>query len=393
MTITFDKKIEALRGYSAIMVMISHLSGMQWFDNNYTLSLLTYNFVVGGHIYVLVFFLISGYVIGLTYNKGSIDKFDLKTYLKKRFIRIYPIYFVAVFLSILVIKEDYFTVIFNLLFFQNILVNNLTANSPLWTLSHEVLYYLLFAALASLRINPIYALVCSVLISMSCLIYPAMPAIIIALGTGFSYWCVGLIVAWYLPLSNSTEEKSKEFLYIPVLILLLLCNKLNSFYALIPAFQYNTGWGLQFKINIYDWIYFTFCFSAFLVYSNKNFKYLRLLVIISFCSVIASMINSIVKNGFSFYGVEIYVLVVFSLGFLFIPVKSRHITKLSILGSISYALYVIHTPLMYLGNMIMPGAKNLPIYCLKVLVYIVIVVLVSYFLEKYLQPRIKKVLT
>jgi peptidoglycan/LPS O-acetylase OafA/YrhL len=91
MPASFNNHIESLRGFLAIVVVIHHLSNLgKNIDPAFTpnhLDLCS----LPGHIAVLVFFVLSGYLIGLT-NKEQMNYDEVMPYLKKRAIRLYPIY-------------------------------------------------------------------------------------------------------------------------------------------------------------------------------------------------------------------------------------------------------------------------------------------------------------
>ena len=95
-----------LRGLAAISVVIAHY-GTAFFNSNDGLAPLvnapqvkdrTYPWIIGfipqdfpgflGVFGVTIFFIISGFVIPL-----SIEKYNIKTFLLKRFFRLYPTYF------------------------------------------------------------------------------------------------------------------------------------------------------------------------------------------------------------------------------------------------------------------------------------------------------------
>jgi peptidoglycan/LPS O-acetylase OafA/YrhL len=98
---SFSGAIHAMRGIAALFVMWSHLVGMwlysnklQWepytyFYNNLMLPFHLYHAL--GHFGVVIFFLISGYIISLASEKDSCGAFILK-----RLLRIFPVLFLAV---------------------------------------------------------------------------------------------------------------------------------------------------------------------------------------------------------------------------------------------------------------------------------------------------------
>jgi peptidoglycan/LPS O-acetylase OafA/YrhL len=108
---------------------------------------------LGGKAAVMGFFLISGYSIAHSYGERS------EGYFRRRFLRIYPIYLVAVLFTQLVVylapspavcldgyaynSAGFRTSVANALLLQDFAAIALTYNIPLWTLSIEVLYYVL----------------------------------------------------------------------------------------------------------------------------------------------------------------------------------------------------------------------------------------------------------
>ena len=96
---------------------------------------------------VSYFFVLSGFVMIIAYYKNS--KIDFLNYLKNRFARIYPIYFIAIFLmfilSIFSKNIDYEGLILNLFIMQAWVSGKaLAINAPGWSLSVEFLFYILF---------------------------------------------------------------------------------------------------------------------------------------------------------------------------------------------------------------------------------------------------------
>ncbi|HUB66975.1 MAG TPA: acyltransferase [Candidatus Methylacidiphilales bacterium] len=108
---------------------------------------------LGGKAAVMGFFLISGYSIAHSYGERP------EGYFRRRFLRIYPIYLVAVLFTQLVVylapspavcldgyayvSAGFRTSVANALLLQDFAAIALTYNIPLWTLSLEVFYYVL----------------------------------------------------------------------------------------------------------------------------------------------------------------------------------------------------------------------------------------------------------
>jgi peptidoglycan/LPS O-acetylase OafA/YrhL len=138
--VAFDKNIEGLRGIAALSVVFAHLFeyGIDpLFQPDGVLAQVKFS-----HLSVLLFFVLSGYVIGLTNPPGPFSWRLAGNYLKKRFVRLYPIYAVAILLSVVAIPEtDGLNVLSNLAFLQFALTKSLKGNIVLWTLNFEVLYW------------------------------------------------------------------------------------------------------------------------------------------------------------------------------------------------------------------------------------------------------------
>lgn len=105
---------------------------------------------------VLVFFVLSGYLVGgKLIERTQRGTFDTKSYAIDRFSRIYVPLVPAILLTVaagwlLHTPPNWSQVIGNLLSVQRIACEPLTVNAPLWSLSYEVWFYVLGGALAAL---------------------------------------------------------------------------------------------------------------------------------------------------------------------------------------------------------------------------------------------------
>jgi peptidoglycan/LPS O-acetylase OafA/YrhL len=152
----------------AAIVFAVHLP---WFTN--VSSGLSYLAQFGGFAAVLGFLVISGVSIGHSYTQQP------DGYFQRRFLRIYPLYFISVCFALLLTytigsghyvtpEQTWFaahwkTNFGNLFFLQGFTSIAITYNEPLWTISIEVFFYILVPFL--MRLRP-FALVGLVLASM-----------------------------------------------------------------------------------------------------------------------------------------------------------------------------------------------------------------------------------
>lgn len=140
--------IDMVRGIAALMVAFQHASeraGIFGPDAHF----LTHWFNPG-QAGVVAFFLVSGFVIPLSLEKGR----SLKRFATSRVLRIYPLYLVAFVLTFAVTGGALTlkTVVAQLAFASEYLhTHNYVGNS--WTLSIEAVWYVLFAGLFATRLN------------------------------------------------------------------------------------------------------------------------------------------------------------------------------------------------------------------------------------------------
>lgn len=141
-------KLESIRGLSALYVVCGHAAGAADVP-----SFIRYIFSFGQEV-VMVFFLLSGFVIDYSFSRGKNKSFS--SYCLKRFIRIYsvliPFMIVGIILTFPLVFSSGFWVIFfgNILMLQdldfakpNVIVPTLLA-SALWSLHCEWWFYMLY---------------------------------------------------------------------------------------------------------------------------------------------------------------------------------------------------------------------------------------------------------
>lgn len=181
--------LDGIRGLAALYVLIGHARWLLWegysvrflaTQEEYTIfeKLLVYFFSLFryGHEAVLLFFVLSGFVIHLRYSKSLKANrsagFDLSNYLKRRILRIFPPLALALVITFILdqvglclqlpiyehttkyatinqnISTDHnlSTVLGNLLFVMDIYTPVFGTNGSLWSLAYEWWFYLLYPA-------------------------------------------------------------------------------------------------------------------------------------------------------------------------------------------------------------------------------------------------------
>lgn len=165
---------------------------------------------------VLMFFVLSGYVIGLTTVRAP-TLGEMRRYLLRRALRLMPVNTAAVLLAWALLPSlGAGTVVGNLLFLQNsapypggFAVPVLPNNPNLWSLNYEVFYYLGFLALW--RWAPRAGLVWAALIAvtLSPLAGFAPASLLTRLTCGALFWFAGLCIAWQTPPASNAPRRTE----------------------------------------------------------------------------------------------------------------------------------------------------------------------------------------
>ena len=382
---TYNTNIEALRGFAALCVVLDHV--IIWSDKlnpsfDFREEIVPYAFP--GHLMVLVFFMLSGYVIGLT-NKTTVT-FDVKQYIKKRLVRLYPIYLFAVCLTVILFSiTEWKSIIGNVFFLQNIIVRCFDQNTPLWSLNHEVIYYALAIPLLYGRFSVwVYAIVIGIALTISLFWFP-VPLVIEGYLVGFLFWLSG----FWLSRSN-TDILVDESKFASVFVLLLGCSYLNSATVALSKLPFLHGENvlLDVVINVEDFGLYCVCLYAMLVFTGKFHKQSKW---IFYATVLFSLshLAVLLKSG-SFFNNHVFMLpaifVIFAILLYFIPLPNFSLNPFVWIGKISYAMYVIHAPILFAFGYITFFSGNLLTYLVRLVLLFVIIFGVAYLLELKLQP-------
>ena len=149
--------IQFLRGFAALAVVVHHTGG--YVKRYFEPTLLFEDKFSIGFAGVDLFFVISGFIIHFTSKNYLNNHSKLKEYLKKRFIRVYPIYwiittilFISSWLIVEILDKNIFSIGYPntlIAYIQTYLLLPLhfAINPVTWTLSYELFFYLCFAIL------------------------------------------------------------------------------------------------------------------------------------------------------------------------------------------------------------------------------------------------------
>ena len=139
------KPLTSLRFFFAFFVFLSHMSYLKE-DKLYKD---TFEVILSeGFLGVSFFFILSGFILALNYRDKFIHKtVTLKKFYIARFARIYPLHFVMMLVSIPIFYSGLKNLLYNILLIQSYVPNEtiyFSYNSPSWSISDEVFFYLLF---------------------------------------------------------------------------------------------------------------------------------------------------------------------------------------------------------------------------------------------------------
>jgi peptidoglycan/LPS O-acetylase OafA/YrhL len=385
--VAFDKNIEGLRGIAALSVVFAHLFEYGIDPRFQPDGVLAH--VKFSHLSVLLFFVLSGYVIGLTNPPAPFSWRLAGNYLKKRFVRLYPIYAVAIVLSLVAIPEtDGFNVLSNLAFLQFALTKSLKGNIVLWTLNFEVLYYLLFLGILYLKPNPKVLLAVAFGVSNLGLVFPQVPGLLTFYASGWVFWLAGLYLARHLPRLHRTAPPANVVLSF---LLLLIANNL-----FMPGFMLLSFAGLLDVVPLdlvcnADLVHLPVVLALFAAAAGLQLPFRKLLTLAAFGLPLA-VVGALYVLGKSTEHDNFVIGTVCTLaacGLYFVPIRGNVLARFSFMGSLSYALYVIHMPVANLLRQIDFFAGTPASFAVRLVAFLLVVLGVSYALELKMQPYIR----
>ena len=164
---TDQKHLPALTGLRfvlALWVMLHHLTGpgMRLDTVARTWPHPVYALIRGGYLAVATFFVLSGFVLARSYGFGEWHKERLRRYAVARFARVYPVYALSLALVAPFMVADRAAGKSGLIANYGLLLQGWTGrlpvgwNTPAWSLSCEIFFYVCFplAVMAVRRVHP-----------------------------------------------------------------------------------------------------------------------------------------------------------------------------------------------------------------------------------------------
>ena len=390
-----DLWIEGLRGVAALLVGLEHLWLMNRFFPPEEIPFYV-RMWAAGHASVLVFFILSGYVIGLT-NQGVYSGERARAYLGRRAVRLLPIFWLALLLTLAVNYGDsLWTYGATALMLQN---ENFTfpwhlhpprANGPMWSLNYEAVYYLFFLYLwrrpQSFSLTLIFALG----LGVAGWLLPAtlFPRFLAGYAVGWIFWGVG----WWLsrqPLAASGPLRA------PLLAGLLA---LMATHHLASGQIFLFGLGLRqhdvSMVNLSNLSLLPGCLWLVGTAARRDFPFRRALAVLTFLVPAATTVLLMVTRHLSdtpdwMAGAALTAAALLTLGLT----TNGWLRKFSPFGRISYAFYLVHMPLLLAFKSWSFPVPSALTFAGTALLWFATSTILAIFLELWLQPRLRRLLT
>jgi peptidoglycan/LPS O-acetylase OafA/YrhL len=401
----FDFNLEALRGVAALAVVWGHILFANSRLDPGWLPTGVWSYTAPAHLAVLVFFLLSGYVIGLT-HATPLTRATTPSYLKKRFVRIYPIYLVCLLLALVVAGRNYSaaTIVSHLTMTGGLFSRVIRAIAPAWSIAYEIVFYLLFIPISAYRLNPLRVAVLSALIGfLNAYFSPRYGSPLVAsFGFGFSFWLTGLALV------NHFRSRPLRTCYAAMLSLLFLFFAIEKLDAIVTIFN-QAGiavFGRDLSklpldqpgaVTFRDFVYLPWCALLLVAFTSHQFKFMAVV------QVVLTLLPALTLYSYYKHWAELEVAPLLlpllfyflSLGFFVFASQVERISqwlvkRLVSTGSISYGLYIVHFPILYaLGNTSTFSGSSLTFF-LRLAAFLLLAVGSAYWLEKTFQPWVKK---
>lgn len=393
------KSIEAIRGLAAIYVLLGHIVQIYQPYSYFPKSQFYMKTIFGyGHEAVILFFIVSGFSIYYSSRFTNFkNKDELKLYFYKRFRRIYPIFFISLLLALLVLfitglSSDLNRNILSFLFLTDVsagsIANPIPTNFPIWSLTYEVFYYILYPILLlgihKFGLKKVTGLVIIVSFLASLFYFFGYPNYFSNVLQYYWTWMAGVVLA-----DLKLNEKKIKFSLLRGCLILSIAFMLT--FEKIVVLR-DSFWALFFCI-------------IFLSFFVANFKTTMKLKIINFSvSLIAIIVCFICTyyDNILFHPAIVRIilgaLLVVSIIILYVPIRLLQSVVRLILkpfvksGSYSYAIYIIHWPIIILFEYLFIQNIELNFFSFLVLIIInlAVIFLISYGLELRIQPVIAR---
>ncbi|MBL4703090.1 MAG: acyltransferase [Flavobacteriales bacterium] len=223
----YFKQIDALRAWAVFTVVFSHIPVIEG-DNIKFLSILA-SYIPG----VPLFFTISGFLISLIIinNRDNNKTTFLKNFYIRRFLRIFPIYYLTIIVLIIAIPGYRAWCMYDLLYISNIKIGLLGSFSGIesghfWSLAVEEQFYLLWPVLMMIcRKNVLFLIVSTFLLGITVAYFDNFSFLMKRTFIPICYLSLGALLAHVYSKKPEILLKTKKYLpiiFIPFIVMIIL---------------------------------------------------------------------------------------------------------------------------------------------------------------------------
>lgn len=390
-----DSVIEGSRALAAIAVVYAHLTApYEMLDPKFAPSSLFWQFEAALPA-VLFFFLLSGYVIGITQDRPASLK-GTGSYLYRRAVRLLPIYFIAVALGWLTLPgPSKIDLIGNFFLLQNAAADNptgialLRGNVNLWSLHYEVVYYIMFIALWWLKPRVWLILIIPFLLGACGVFQSGFPLWLAWLSCGSIFWLLGLYVAWRLPFDESATKAPWPC----ALVLVLLTWKLEITQSALKLFGFEVAWLPAVIFPYLDSL--PVLLWLFILLSRRSFSHLNILELLVWLLPLLTIIWRI-RNGSPHFAEPLFFHLCLFIVALVLRVWKPSLHSISILaplGGMSYGIYALGGPAQHFVWQLFPNFSGTWwTFSVRISLTIALILAAAWILEIWLQPKIRSLI-
>ncbi len=378
--------LEIVRGLAAFTVVINHLIGKTAYFQEHS-NFITQLIGTWGTEAVLIFFVLSGIVIGISQDRNPKNKIQ---FLINRIIRIWPIMLLSIVITvfnnfIFLNEQTSWKIIWGNVFFlgtlQSYIIPVLNNNPVLWSLSFEMFFYIVFSLCIgknqNLKMNIwlVIALISSIVYALNIHFDLSILNHLIATLSYSLLWLLGYFTYQYK--HRFRIDKKTAIL----------------FFSMLPLVS-----RIHFSTNYYDILQHSLfsltTLPAFICILNKSEKNSKNISISYFgiwytlmTIVLIIFSKSLIINRILYFSLPIttYVLIyLYKIQRYKVSENFLNKTKniLVFMGSISYALYCLHFPILILFNHL------IPVIWILIPTYFLIIISLTYTIEQKLQPKL-----
>lgn len=261
------KELDAFRGIAALAVVLYHYTTI--YSKEFDVASPAY--FSFGWLGVPFFFILSGFVITLTIKNCQ----SAWVFLKKRFLRLYPTFWICVLITLLTIaitqsydlhpmfNRPLFDILFNFTMFHEMLKLH-HVDGAYWSLLPELLFYLLMAAIFILKkVNNV--LLYNGILLLICLVHYFFPIPIISRLLDLNYILLFMIGVCFYKIYT---EKQKSPLYLHVLIVANLCLAIALYNVIRPHLELRI---LLIAFPIIVACFYLFVYAKFEIFGRSKF--------------------------------------------------------------------------------------------------------------------------